>query len=194
MLRVPITFKAGNGPGLGIRPFWKWAIAHFRSLALFERANERLLFSSLFLKERMNDGFFVALFKRANKSDRSFALLQRAMKRAIAHLLLFKKRMSERSLDCSFEKSGNERWAIVRMKDCPTLLAGLGICSLTLWGPCVKKLTLLVYQVIPPPSRFFCPIANRNVSSGHVTVTSNRIWDPSSSAVRSRPSRKAESG
>jgi len=31
------------------------------------------------------------------------------MKRAIAHSLFLKERMSERSLNCSFEKSGNEQ-------------------------------------------------------------------------------------
>jgi len=62
--------------------------AHFCSFALFERANERLLFSSFFLKERL---LFLPLFwKEQKKSDRSFALLQRATKRAIAHSLFWK--------------------------------------------------------------------------------------------------------
>jgi len=91
----------------------KRAIAQL--LFLKERANERLLFLSLFL--------FVALLKRAKKErslirsfaksaekgNRSFALLQRATKRVIAHLLFLKEQMSEQSLNRSFEKSGNER-------------------------------------------------------------------------------------
>jgi len=53
-------------------------IAHFRFL---KRANERLLFLSLFAKEQMSERSFFALFKIATK-------------RAIALLLFFKERMS----------------------------------------------------------------------------------------------------
>jgi len=68
-------------------------IAHFRFL---KRANERLLFLSLFAKEQMSERSFFALFKIA-------------MKRAIALLLFFKERMSNGLLNRSFEKNGNER-------------------------------------------------------------------------------------
>jgi len=63
-------------------------IAHFSPIfafcTLFERANERSLFSSLFMKEWKSDCSFRRSFE---KSDRSFALLQRATKRAITRSL-----------------------------------------------------------------------------------------------------------
>jgi len=120
--------------------------AHFSSFALFERVKERSLFSSLFLKQRKSDCSFchsfwkskraialsVALLKRAKKSNRSFDLLQRAPKRAIAHSLFLKERMCKRSLNCSFEKSGNEQWANERLPN-PDL-------SLTPWWVCSKRM------------------------------------------------------
>jgi len=102
--------------------------AYFCSFAPFERAKERSLFLSLFLKER---SLFLSLFlkeqksnrsigrsflkrakkersiicsfeKSAEKSDRLFALMQRAPKRAIAHSLFCKERQKEQLLIRSF--------------------------------------------------------------------------------------------
>jgi len=53
--------------------------------------------------------FALSLFLKEQMSDRSFALSKRATKRAIAHSLFKKSKMSKRSLNRSFEKSGNER-------------------------------------------------------------------------------------
>jgi len=55
-------------------------IAHFCSFALFERANERLLFSQ--------EQSLIRSFKKSDKkSDRSFALFKRANEQAIAQSL-----------------------------------------------------------------------------------------------------------
>jgi len=130
--------------GLGIRSFWKWAIALF--LAKNERFGISLIFCSFLLfrslwKSERAIALFTALLKRATKrviahllfskewkkSDHSLPLLQRATKRTIAHSLFFKEQSSERLHNRSFEY---ERWAIEQMSNCPTLLsAGLGIYS-----------------------------------------------------------------
>jgi len=70
--------------------------AHFRFFTLIERAKERSLFLSLFLKEQKSDSSF----------GRSF---EKSKKRVIAHLLFLKELMSKRLLNCSFERSGNEQ-------------------------------------------------------------------------------------
>jgi len=63
--------------------------AHFRCFALFERAKERSLFLSLFLKKR--------------KSDRSFGRsFEKSGKRVIAHSLFCKEQRKERLLIRSF--------------------------------------------------------------------------------------------
>jgi len=60
----------------------------------------------LFLKERKSDRSFEKSEKRAITHS---LFKQRAPKRAIAHSLFLKEQMSKRLLNCSFEKSGNER-------------------------------------------------------------------------------------
>jgi len=64
-------------------------LALFCSFALFERANEQLLFLLLFLKEQKSDCSFRRSFEKSKK-------------RAIAHLLFCKERQKERLLIRSF--------------------------------------------------------------------------------------------
>jgi len=99
------------------------AIALF--VTLFERANERLLFLSHFLKEQ--------------NSDCSFGpSLEKSEKRAIAHLVFCKEQQKERSLIRSFVKSNKKSdrsIAILKrvelsdeqMSNCPTLNFALSL-------------------------------------------------------------------
>jgi len=105
---------------------WKWAISHFCSFTLFERAKER----SLFRKERKKERSHIRSFQKSDtKSDCSFALLQRVTKTVIAHSIFFKERKwamtdwanvrmsDERLSECANERWAMSNWANVRMSD-----------------------------------------------------------------------------
>jgi len=102
--------------GLGIRTFWKCAIALFSTFS-------HIFAHSLISKERLCNCSFCRTFEKSNKKVRLHnCTFEKSDRKMLSHNLTFEKSDKKWSHNRTFVKSENVQCVNGRMCDCPTLL------------------------------------------------------------------------